>query len=466
MRAARGGMWVVGGKLGDSVLRFAANVVLARLLFPEAFGLMLLVNVFLMGLQLFSDTGVGPCIIRSKRGEEDDFLRTAWTIQCARGMLLWGLCWLLAPLWASLFGHPELAELIPIAGLSALFLGFRSPHWSTADRKLLQGRKTLILVASQFASFATMVTWALVDPTVWALVGGGLAGTFSQFLLSHLLLPGVSMRPRWEPKAAQEIWNFGRWIFLSTALTFLATQADRLVLGGSIEAGPLGLFGIAFSILATITTLVNLVSSSVAYPAWTEAHRTASVSYASTILRSRAGLQAIATAGLIFLATLAPTLFRVLYDERYASAATIVQYLCLPVWLEILFAFSASALLVHGDSKSLSGANALVLLLKFPACWIGLQWGGLPGFILGATCANGIGLMRIQKCLYHQGVRTAPQDFLGSLRALAYVGIGIAASLVFADLHPWLDTGLSIAFALSLALYAARPARKLLFASH
>jgi hypothetical protein len=68
------------------------NLILTRLLFPEAFGLMALVQVFLSGLQMFSDIGIQTSVIRSKRGEDPAFLDTAWTVQVLRGGLLWLGC--------------------------------------------------------------------------------------------------------------------------------------------------------------------------------------------------------------------------------------------------------------------------------------------------------------------------------------------------------------------------------------
>src|SRR5262245_29382509 len=77
--AIRGSMWAVGGYGASMVLRLGSNVVLWHLLVPEAFGLVLLVNVFLQGLEMFSDLGVRVSIVQHKRGDDPDFLNTAWT---------------------------------------------------------------------------------------------------------------------------------------------------------------------------------------------------------------------------------------------------------------------------------------------------------------------------------------------------------------------------------------------------
>ena len=67
-RTIRGTLWTTGGYSASQVIRLGVNLVLTRLLHPEIFGLMTLVNIFVQGLQGFSDVGIGPAIIQSKRG--------------------------------------------------------------------------------------------------------------------------------------------------------------------------------------------------------------------------------------------------------------------------------------------------------------------------------------------------------------------------------------------------------------
>ena len=80
-----GSLWTFFGYGSSQIIRLGSNLVLARLLFPEAFGIMSLVTVVMQGLTMISDLGVGPSIIHSKRGDDPNFLNTAWTIQVIRG---------------------------------------------------------------------------------------------------------------------------------------------------------------------------------------------------------------------------------------------------------------------------------------------------------------------------------------------------------------------------------------------
>ena len=67
--AIQGSVWIALGYGGSQVLRLGSNLLLAWLLFPEAFGLMALVNVFMHGLQMISDTGIRGSILYHRRGD-------------------------------------------------------------------------------------------------------------------------------------------------------------------------------------------------------------------------------------------------------------------------------------------------------------------------------------------------------------------------------------------------------------
>jgi O-antigen/teichoic acid export membrane protein len=118
--ALRGTLWTIASYGISQVMRFGSNLVLTHLLFPELFGLMTLAYVFITGLHLFSDLGLHTSIIQNKRGDEPDFLNTAWTMQIIRGVGLWLCCLIIAAPAAHFYGEPKLLWVLPIAGLGTL----------------------------------------------------------------------------------------------------------------------------------------------------------------------------------------------------------------------------------------------------------------------------------------------------------------------------------------------------------
>ena len=95
-------------------------MILTRLLVREVYALMDVTMVFLQGLHMFADVGIGTSIVQSKRGDDRDFLNTAWTVQVLRGLVLWGATdRLIVPAYAARWKAlipPAREELIEGAG--------------------------------------------------------------------------------------------------------------------------------------------------------------------------------------------------------------------------------------------------------------------------------------------------------------------------------------------------------------
>ncbi|MEO1153536.1 MAG: oligosaccharide flippase family protein, partial [Pseudomonadota bacterium] len=200
----------------QNLLRLGGNLILTRILFPEAFGIMALVQVFITGLEMFSDIGINTSIIQNKRGHDPAFLNTAWTLQILRGLLLWTIVLLSAPWIASFYEVPVLEALLPVAGATVLIAGFNSTKLAAANKELTIGTVTMILIVSQVVALICIIALALTLKSVWALAIGGLGGAFQ---LQPVVDPrqGKMRQKHLAQRAAfKEMFRFGKYIFLAT----------------------------------------------------------------------------------------------------------------------------------------------------------------------------------------------------------------------------------------------------------
>ncbi len=393
----RASAWTVGGYAAGQLARFAGNLVLTRLLFPEVFGQMALVNVFMQGLQMFSDVGTGPAIVQSRRGDDPAFLDTAWTIQCIRGGFLWLGSWAIAAPLAGFFGQPLLTWLIPAAGLTALLGGLEATSMHTLHRHQRLERLTVMDLVSQVVGIVAAVIGAFLDRKIfgpnhagaaWVFIGGTLLSSLTRLVLSHAALPGIRHHFRLERQALTELLGFGRWVFLSTLLTFFAGQSDRLVFGKLIPLDQFGVYGIAATMAMLPTLAVLKVGTSVAFPAY--CRLAARGELAAVIGRVRLPLLLGGGAIVSGLIAAGPGLIRVLYDERYAQASWILQFLAVGAWFQILEATCGAALLAMGRVPWMAAGSAaklagLVLLIP-----LGFRLGGFPGALAGLVLAEAI----------------------------------------------------------------------------
>ncbi len=386
-RVARSGSWMVIGYGGSQALRLASNLVLTRILFPEAFGLMALVQVVLTGLVLFSDVGLGPSIAQNKRGDDPDFLDTAWTLQVIRGFCLWALTGLLAWPAAEFYGAPELLWYLPVAGASLAIAGFNPTRIETANRHLLVGRLTLLDLMAQLTGITSMVVLALATGSVSALVIGGVIQAVAKLALTHWGLPGQRNRLHWERAAAQDLIHFGKWIFLSTAFSFLTSQGDRAILGKFVPLDVLGIYNIGY-FLAGFPMLLGLtVARRLMLPVYRDRPAAASASNRRRQRQLRSGLTAGSLSLLLLMALLGPWLVDLLYDDRYAPAGAMVVLTSLALAPAVIFMTYDQAALAAGDSRFFFLLSAVRALLQTGLFLAGVLWLGLPGGI-AAFCLS------------------------------------------------------------------------------
>lgn len=380
-RALRSASWIVLGYGASQAIRLASNLILTRLLFPEAFGLMALISVITVGLTLFSDVGISPSISQSKRGDDPDFLNTAWTIQVLRGLCLWAAACALAYPVSVFYDQPDLARYLPIAGLALILGGFNPTRIETAHRHLLMGRLTVLDLASQVIGIVVMIGLAVVLQSVSALVIGGVAGAAAKLVLTHYGLPGQRNRFRWEKTAALELISFGKWIFLSTLFWFFASQGDKAILGKFLTLETLGIYNIGY-FLASFPLLLGLnVTGRVMIPVYREGaapHRLA---------RMRYGLTLAIGGMLVVMALIGPWLVDLLYDSRYASSGGVVVLLAVALIPQAIGMTYDQAALAAGDSRRFFIYSALRSTLQVSMLLVGAMYAGLVGAILGMGLA-------------------------------------------------------------------------------
>lgn len=327
----RGATWTSIGFAVAFVLRFASQLVLTRLLSPYVYGVAGLIWMFMTGLQMFSDLGFVPNIIRSERGNDRDFLDTAWTLQVARGLALWAMAAALAWPAAVFYRQPDLRLLLAVAGLSAAMQGFYSTAMATCTRHLHVKRLVLLEMTAHIVSFVTTLSIAYVWRSVWPLVLGTLAGYLVRMVLSHLVLGGHRHRFHWEPHAARELFTFGRWVFLSSMLGFLAMQSDRLVLGKLIGIQEFGLYSIAMMLATVPRDLFERISSQIMLPVLVRVLRQEGGAARSASVRMV--MLAFAALGCAALIATAQPLVDFLFDPRYHGAGAYLMVLTVGAWM-------------------------------------------------------------------------------------------------------------------------------------
>jgi len=424
-KLVRGAAFTSGGFVLSQGLRFASNLILARLLFPEAFGLMALMALVLTGLTMLSDTGVSQSIMQHKRGDDPDFLNTAWTLNLVRGVLRWLVACALAWPAAWLYDAPELLWILPMGGLSLVLLGAAPTRVYSAQRHMQLGRIIAIDLASQTLGIVVMVALAWIYQSYWALVAGVLATGAAKLALEWTLLTGMSNSLHWDKTAGRELLRFGGWVMLSSAFGFILLQGDRAILGVFLTVEKLGIYNIAYFLAFFPVLMAHAIMSKLLIPAYREAFASHVGEHDRKIRRMRMGLTGAVMALLAIMALIGPWLIDLLYDDRYADAGPIIVMISCVQMLSLIMLTYDQAALARGDSKRFFRVVVIRAVVQTVCFLAGAALLGLPGALAGQAVAAVLTYPAVAALAHHTGVWDTRHDALFAAAALAPIAAAL-----------------------------------------
>lgn len=353
--------WVTATYVAQQGLRLVSNIILAWLLAPALLGTMLLINSLRTGGELLTDVGVGQSIVNNPRGNDPAFYNTAWTIQILRGLLLFIVAIVLTVPIAHAYSNPELLFLLPAVAPIFILTGLTSPARFLLQKQLNVRKLALFDLGSSLFGIIAQIGLAFYMPTIWALIWGLLIGTGVPAIASFFLIDWRSHRLRWDKPAVDAIIHFGKWIFLSSLVYFLAMNFDRLYFAGAISFTLLGIYGIARTFADMIMQLFQRMGNLLIFPKISASlHRGRDLQRA--IRPMRLAVLAFVGAGLAFGIAVADQFIYALYDDRYRAAGIFLPILLVGTWFGILATMADAMMMGVGKPSGVALGNGIKLV--------------------------------------------------------------------------------------------------------
>jgi O-antigen/teichoic acid export membrane protein len=381
----RRGVWTLAGYGISQGVRFGSSVVLARLLAPQIFGVMVIVNVLRTGIELLTDVGVEQNIIHNEKGLEDEFFNTAWTVQMVRGALLTLLFLVVSSPVAHFYAIDVKTFLV--VSLIPFVNSMHSTSVFALGKTLDVRRRNLFECGTELFGFVTCVVLALISPTIWALVGGALLATAMRSIVSYYL-PHPPHRLILNRNCVREIVRFGRWIFLSSFAVYCASNIDRLTLGKLVPMALLGVYGMARTIAEIPATLAGRLGYQIVFPflasqSGLKGNRAYHDLGAARLRISLGGALLIS-----FAIAWADRAINIIYDPRYREAGWILSLLLFGTWFAILSNLNESVLLGCGCPSYGTFANGLRLVVVGTSLSFCYDAFGLEGAVVAMIAAE------------------------------------------------------------------------------
>lgn len=396
-RALNAGAWRLGGNTTSQILRLASNLVMTRLLAPEDFGLMAMALTVQTGLMMMTDIGLNTSVVRSDHGDDPRFLRTVWTIRITRHAMIAAVMMAFAGGLAVLAGavdfgdtvyaDPDLPPVLAALCVTLIINGANSVNLALGERHMRMARNIQVQLAGQIIGIVAMIAIAQFEPSVWALVWGGMIGAVGMCALSHSVVPGVRMAPLLDRAYADEIWSFGKWLMGASVFGFFGQYGDRLILGALLPPGEFGVYAIARLWLDAGGGTITKVAKPLGTAALSEVRRDRPKALFGIFRRIRLLQNAACIGMFLVFALIGAPMIRTLYPEEYHAVGVIIVALS-PLMLFRMWGPFNQFLISTGDSRNIAMVTlrrAVALYVTLPIAFL---LGGLP-WALFAIATNG-----------------------------------------------------------------------------
>ena len=361
-RIVSGGSVTLVGYGLSQVMRLGSNLIMTRLLSQEAFGLMAIAFAMQLLLVMVSDLGINASIIRSKRGDDPDFLSTAWMTQIGRGLII-ALAMILSavivPLLAangtfpeaSVFNDPRMGIFLGVIGVSAGIEAFKSTKVALYERRMDFPRVIAIELCAQLFGIVIMVVTAQRGAGAYSLLIGMLCTNISLVLASHLLLRGPRIRLVFCRDYFDEIFGFGKWLILASLFGFLMQRGDQFIFGALLASSAFGFYAIATIWIGGLILLNEKIIARIIFPSFSEILRDRPNDMTTVYYRFRRVLDIVFATGFIVASFSVDRIFSILYTDQYDAVVDYLR-LMLPIMIFLPYRILNTAILASGASRN------------------------------------------------------------------------------------------------------------------
>ncbi len=424
-RFVRGAGWLYAYRWLDRALEFVALVVLARILSPDDFGLVAIAASFVTIVEGLAALDVGKALIRS-RDDDRELFDTAWTLAAIRGLVSGLVMLAIAPF----LGDARISTVLVVLAASPVLTGLQNPRFVAFERDLLYSKLAALTLGARLGSFVVTVGVAVAIRSYWALVVGLLTASVVSLVLSYLLRP---YRPRISLVRFREIFAFSGWLSLTTLVTTLAMETDRLIVGKLVGDADLYFMTQRVGVLPTRELVSPL--QRILFPSF-------SGLVDDPARLRRAVLESVNVLGSLSLpagcgfALVAGDFVPLALGQRWMPIVPLLAVLTPYLGLRATLSQTLPCVMALGRTRLLFGVSLAYALVHLPVFVTGTALYALPGAI-GSIVVAGVVYTALNAWMLWRTVGIRPGEIVAQLgRPLAATAVMVAAVLALREILP------------------------------
>lgn len=380
--------WRWGTQVLAQAITWGSTILVVRLLAPSDYGLFAMSQVVVTALAFLNGQSFATSLIQTERVDERRIGQVFGLLLLLNGGLAIAQL-ALAPLAASYYGEPIVADMLRVQALIFLTIPFAVLPQELLARRIEFRKQGLVNLVTAFIGASTALVLAMQGFGVWALVYAPVV-MFLTRAIGLTLAARVLVRPVFDFRGAGDLAAFGGALTVCQFLWIVQSQSDIVIAGRSFSTHDLGLYSEALFLTLIITARFLPPINDVAFPAYSELHKSGRP-LGPMFLQIQRMVALVVAPAYVGLSLVAEPAVLTLFGEKWTAMAPIVAGLALamPAFaLQIVCSPATNGMGRPGTYMLSNGAGALVFPLLFlagvsdgPAGLVAAWWIGAPALL-------------------------------------------------------------------------------------
>ena len=266
-KLVRGSAWLALSFGGSQIVTLVVAAIIAHFVTPSAFGLVALASIAIVALTMLQESGLGLALIH-RRTDVERAAGTVFVFTAAASIVLYGIAFAVAPLFAHVFRQPRLDEVLRVLALVLIIRGLGIVPGAMIERELVFASRAKGELVGAIVQALVAIPLAVSGFGVWSLVAGQLAGQSVQTVIFWAV---TTLRPSprlFSFRILRELGRFGRHVTAANIIYFIDTNIDTATVGRFLSAADVGYYNMAWRLANLPADGIGYIIGRVMFPAY------------------------------------------------------------------------------------------------------------------------------------------------------------------------------------------------------
>lgn len=327
------------GKYSNVVIQLLVTAVLSRILTPEEYGIVAVVNVFLIFFQMLADFGIGPAIIQNKTLAKQE-INSIFGFSLYLALFL-GIVFVFLGYPISAFYNNEVYKPISmVLAICVFFYGILVVPQSMLLREKKFSTVNIVTVMANIASGVVSIVLAVNGFSYYSLI---ISNTVKAALLFSIFYfkTNLTIRLKIDKKPLEKIFSFSKNQFLFNFINYFSRNLDSMLIGRYFSASALAFYDKAYQVSLYPNQILTNVISPVIQPIMSD-YETNLGKIKSVYLKITTILATIGLPLSVFLFFNSNDIVLFLFGDQWGGSVATFQILAVSVWIQMILSSTGS----------------------------------------------------------------------------------------------------------------------------